>query len=152
MLLANKNAIIYGASGAIGSAVAHTFAAEGARVFLAGRTRATLEVVAEKIRASGGVADVDPVDVMDEGAVEALSRGLAAELGPLGVRVVCVNAARMPETPGLTEVYGPHADAYGITREAFEARMRTAPCASGCRRSPRSPTWPHSWRRTGPPR
>ncbi|GGJ48563.1 SDR family NAD(P)-dependent oxidoreductase [Streptomyces brasiliensis] len=219
MLLENKNAIVYGAGGSVGSAVAHTFAAEGARVFLVGRTTAALEAVAEKIQASGGVADVATVDVMDEdaveahadavvrnagsldvsfnaislpqtgiqgtrfvdlspdafdlpiatypkanfltaraagrrmtvqgsgviltitaspsrtavalmggmapawAAVEALSRGLAAELGPNGVRVVCLNAAGMPETPQLTEVYSLHADAYGISRDAFQARM-----------------------------
>lgn len=38
MLLENKNAVIYGAGGAIGGAVAREFASEGARVFLAGRT------------------------------------------------------------------------------------------------------------------
>lgn len=37
MLLANKNAIIYGGAGDLGSAVARAFAREGARVFLAGR-------------------------------------------------------------------------------------------------------------------
>jgi NAD(P)-dependent dehydrogenase (short-subunit alcohol dehydrogenase family) len=36
---------------------------------------------------------------------------------------VCLNAAGMPETTQLTEVYGLHADAYGISRDAFEARM-----------------------------
>jgi NAD(P)-dependent dehydrogenase (short-subunit alcohol dehydrogenase family) len=219
MPLENKNAIVYGASGAIGSAVAYAFAAQGARVFLTGRTGEALEAVAEKIRSAGGVADVATVDALDEDAVEAhadavvlgagsldisfnaislpqrgiqgsrivdltpeafdlpiatypkanfltaraaarrmtdqgsgviltitaspsrtavprmggmapawaaieaLSRGLAAELGPHGVRVVCLNAAGMPETPQLTEVYGLHADAYGITREAFQARM-----------------------------
>jgi NAD(P)-dependent dehydrogenase (short-subunit alcohol dehydrogenase family) len=56
-------------------------------------------------------------------AVESLSRGLAAELGPHGVRVVCLNAAGMPETPQLSEVYGLHAAAYGITRDAFQQRM-----------------------------
>lgn len=56
-------------------------------------------------------------------AVESLSRGLAAELGPHGVRVVCLNAAGMPETPQLTEVYGLHADAYDISRDAFQTRM-----------------------------
>src|SRR5919112_527478 len=39
MLLENKNAIIYGTGGSIGGAVAREFAREGARVFLAGRTR-----------------------------------------------------------------------------------------------------------------
>src|SRR5919107_3760151 len=42
MLLKNKNAIIYGAGGSIGGAVAREFAREGARVFLAGRTREKL--------------------------------------------------------------------------------------------------------------
>jgi 3-oxoacyl-[acyl-carrier protein] reductase len=37
-LLERKNAIIYSGGGAIGSAVARAFAAEGARVYLAGRT------------------------------------------------------------------------------------------------------------------
>ncbi|GIH20039.1 hypothetical protein [Rugosimonospora africana] len=39
-------------------------------------------------------------------AIESLSRGLAAELGPHGVRLVCLNAAGMPETPQLSEAYG----------------------------------------------
>jgi enoyl-[acyl-carrier-protein] reductase (NADH) len=56
-------------------------------------------------------------------AVEALSRGLAAELGPQGIRVVCLNAAGMPETPQISEVYALHADAYGISRDAFQALM-----------------------------
>jgi NAD(P)-dependent dehydrogenase (short-subunit alcohol dehydrogenase family) len=219
VLLEKKNAIVYGASGAVGSAVAHAFAAEGARVFLAGRTSAALEAVAEKIQAAGGVTDVATVDALDADAVEAhadavvqkagsldisfnlvslpqtgiqgtriadlspdgfdlpmatypkanfltaraaarrmtdqgsgviltitaspsrsalplmggmapawaaieaLSRGLAAELGPHGVRVVCLNAAGMMDTPQISEVYGLHADAYGISRDAFQARM-----------------------------
>ena len=54
MLLENKNAIIYGAAGWIGGAVARVFAREGARVFLAGRTRENLETVADDIIAAGG--------------------------------------------------------------------------------------------------
>ena len=45
MLLQNKNAVIYGAGGAIGSAVARAFAREGAKLFLTGRHRAPVEVV-----------------------------------------------------------------------------------------------------------
>jgi NAD(P)-dependent dehydrogenase (short-subunit alcohol dehydrogenase family) len=37
MLLENKNAIIYGAAGNIGSRVVRTFAGEGATIFLVGR-------------------------------------------------------------------------------------------------------------------
>jgi 3-oxoacyl-[acyl-carrier protein] reductase len=57
MLLENRNAVIYGGSGSVGGAVARAFAREGARVFLAGRTGATLDAVAEEIRSSGGAAE-----------------------------------------------------------------------------------------------
>jgi NADP-dependent 3-hydroxy acid dehydrogenase YdfG len=56
MLLENKVAVIYGAGGPIGGAVARAFAREGARVFLAGRTKAKLDKVAGEIRSNGGVA------------------------------------------------------------------------------------------------
>ncbi len=58
MLLENKNAIIYGGSGAIGRGVVKTFAREGAKVFLVGRTRATLEKAAQEVIAAGGSAEV----------------------------------------------------------------------------------------------
>jgi 3-oxoacyl-[acyl-carrier protein] reductase len=70
MLLAGKNAVIYGGGGAIGGAVARKFAAEGARVFLAGRTLAKLEAVAADIRATGGEVEVDEVDALDPRAVD----------------------------------------------------------------------------------
>ncbi|MBA3426465.1 MAG: SDR family oxidoreductase [Rubrobacter sp.] len=70
MLLENKNAVIYGAGGAIGGAVARTFASEGARVFLAGRTRESLETVADDIKVAGGQADVAVVDALDRQAVD----------------------------------------------------------------------------------
>ncbi len=57
MLLQNKNAMIYGAGGAIGGAVARAFAREGAKVFLAGRTLEKVDAVAKGISATGGVAE-----------------------------------------------------------------------------------------------
>jgi 3-oxoacyl-[acyl-carrier protein] reductase len=70
MLLNNKNAIIYGAAGSIGSAVARAFAREGARVFLTGRTLADLDKLAAEISASGGQAETASVDAFDAEAVE----------------------------------------------------------------------------------
>jgi len=70
MLLEDRNAVIYGGGGAIGGAVARAFAREGAKVFLAGRTLATLDKVAEQIRSTGGVAETAQVDALDEQAVE----------------------------------------------------------------------------------
>jgi len=64
MLLENKNAIIYGAGGAIGGAVARAFAREGARVFLSGRNAAPVEVFANDIVVSGGVAETATVDAL----------------------------------------------------------------------------------------
>src|SRR6476659_3544314 len=68
-LLENKNAVIYGAAGSIGSATARTFAREGAIVHLAGRTEATLAALAKEIAADGGRATVAVLDAFDEDAV-----------------------------------------------------------------------------------
>jgi NADP-dependent 3-hydroxy acid dehydrogenase YdfG len=70
MLLEHKKAVIYGAGGAIGSAVARAFAHEGADLFLAGRTRARVESIADEISAAGGVAEAAEVDALDEDAIE----------------------------------------------------------------------------------
>src|SRR5262244_3432709 len=62
MLLEKKNAIIYGGGGALGGGIARAFAREGATVFLAGRTRDTLDQVAADIAAAGGSAEVAVLD------------------------------------------------------------------------------------------
>jgi NAD(P)-dependent dehydrogenase (short-subunit alcohol dehydrogenase family) len=85
MLLENKNAVIYGAGGGIGGGVARTFAREGARVFLAGHTRESLEAVAADIAAAGGSAEVAVLDALDERAVEEHVRGVASEVGGIDV-------------------------------------------------------------------
>jgi NAD(P)-dependent dehydrogenase (short-subunit alcohol dehydrogenase family) len=220
MLLENKNAVIYGAGGAIGGATARAFAREGARVFLTGHHRAAVESVAQEISAAGGVAEAAEVDALDEKAVEehlkgvvqrfghvdisfnavtavpqpgvqgiplielspesftlpitaysrtnfltaraaarrmverksgviltvtaaparsgaplvggmapawaaleSLTRDLAAELGPHGVRVVCLRPAGIPETDTIGVVFGLHAAALGMSRQDFQAVM-----------------------------
>jgi 3-oxoacyl-[acyl-carrier protein] reductase len=85
MLLENKNALVYGGSGSVGGAVARAFAREGASVFLAGRTLATLEEVAEEIIASGGVAEMAQVDALDEKAVEDHADEVAEKAGSIDV-------------------------------------------------------------------
>lgn len=81
MLLENKNAVIYGAGGAIGHGVATAFAREGARVFLTGRSREKLDVLADTIAAAGGAAEVAVVDALDEQAVDEHARAVAADGG-----------------------------------------------------------------------
>jgi NAD(P)-dependent dehydrogenase (short-subunit alcohol dehydrogenase family) len=85
MLLENKNAIVYGAGGGIGGGVARTFAQEGARVFLAGRTRKTLEAVAADITSAGGKAEVAVVDALDERAVDGLVQDVVSKAGTVDV-------------------------------------------------------------------
>ncbi|TCN41641.1 NAD(P)-dependent dehydrogenase (short-subunit alcohol dehydrogenase family) [Kribbella orskensis] len=70
MLLHDKVAVIYGAGGGIGGAVARAFAAEGAKVFLTGRSLAPVEVVAKDIVSAGGSAEAAEVDALDEQAVD----------------------------------------------------------------------------------
>jgi NADP-dependent 3-hydroxy acid dehydrogenase YdfG len=65
MLLDNKTAVIHGGGGSIGGAVARASPASGARVFFAGRAQATLEDVAEAIRAAGRAVETAKVDALD---------------------------------------------------------------------------------------
>jgi len=85
MLLENKVAVIYGAGGSIGGAVARTFAREGARVFLAGRTGEKLDKVADEIRSHGGVADTAIVDALDEKAVDEYVDAVVEQAGYIDI-------------------------------------------------------------------
>ena len=217
MLLTNKNAVIYGAGGAIGGAVARAFAREGAKVFLAGDTRPPIDALAMEIAKTGGVAEAAQVDALDGQAVEqhansiiekagsidvsfnlisiphvhgkpyidlsleefaqpigafatthfltataaarhmvpaksgvilvmttpagrtastfsgafgpvcalieSFAKGLAAELGPHGVRVVCLRSSGSPEAPGVLEAMKSHARAEGKPLERFQADL-----------------------------
>lgn len=213
-LLDGKTAVIYGAAGAIGTAVAKAFAKEGASVTLTGRTLKSLESLAGEISAAGGLADVARVDALDSesvgqhlqklvaskgkldvsfnligtsvamgsrltelseerfvnaafgkvrsyfvtathaarimqkqgkgvilglttpnarlpmpnmggfsiggAAIEALCRQLALEVGPQGVRVVCLRTGGTSDNPVLQEVYAHLAKIRGTTKEAVE--------------------------------
>lgn len=68
-MLQNKNAVIYGAGGSLGGAVAKALAASGAKLFLTGRTIISVKKLADEIRASGGSAEVAQVDALDEKAI-----------------------------------------------------------------------------------
>ena len=69
-MLKGKIAVVYGAGGHIGGAVARAFAAAGAGVFLAGRTLAQLGKVADEVAAGGGTAETAEVDALDAPSVE----------------------------------------------------------------------------------
>ena len=92
-LLEEKVAVVYGGGGAIGGAVAGVFAREGARVFLAGRTRSKLDATARDIAAAGGEAHVATLDLLDESAVHAHADAVAAQAGRIDIMVNAIGIA-----------------------------------------------------------
>jgi NAD(P)-dependent dehydrogenase (short-subunit alcohol dehydrogenase family) len=224
MMLKDKVAVIYGAGGAVGGAVARAFASEGADLHLAGRNLGRVEAVANGIVGAGGSAEAAAIDALDEvaldqhlqnvvdkagrvdisfnaigipnpkarvplveldleqfslpiatytrsyfltarlaarrmvanrsgvimtitstpsrtgvpliggggpamAAVEALTRGLSAELAPYGIRVVGLRPQGMPETPRIWESFEGYAKASGMTWDQFQESLasRTHP-------------------------
>jgi NAD(P)-dependent dehydrogenase (short-subunit alcohol dehydrogenase family) len=95
MMLKDKVAVIYGAGGAIGGAVARAFASEGASVFLTGRVRAAVDVVAEDDVSAGGSAEAAEVDALDEQAVD---RHLQSVIDQAGRVDVSFNGVGIPDT------------------------------------------------------
>src|SRR5882672_8827490 len=95
MMLKNKVAVIYGAGGAIGGAVARAFAFEGAKLFLTGRLQAPVEAVAKDIVSAGGSAEAAEVDALDEQAVD---RHLQSVIDQAGRVDVSFNAIGIPDT------------------------------------------------------
>lgn len=80
-------AVVTGASGGVGRAVARRLAARGDRVALLARGEAGLSHAVEEIRARGGTAIAVPVDVADAEAVEAAAATVEEQLGPIDVWV-----------------------------------------------------------------
>jgi 3-oxoacyl-[acyl-carrier protein] reductase len=195
--LQDKIAVIFGAGGEVGAAVANAFARQGARVFLSGRTVAHVKAVADAIPDGGavaGVAEDGRIDIVFNamgpqaaeygnatstmdlpvekfllpistivasnfitaraaahhllrqgagvvvflsgtpsqgtanttaigaafGALESLTRSLAVDLSPRGVRVVCVRTMGMAETRVMHQTYELGGQAMGAPKEKIE--------------------------------
>jgi NADP-dependent 3-hydroxy acid dehydrogenase YdfG len=95
MRLKNKVAVIYGASGAIGGAVARAFAKEGAWLFLSGRRLEPIDAIAREIESAGGSADAAIVDALDEGAVDSHLKSVVEKAGRVDISF---NAIGLPNT------------------------------------------------------
>jgi NAD(P)-dependent dehydrogenase (short-subunit alcohol dehydrogenase family) len=106
MLLENRTAVIYGAGGAIGGAVARAFAREGARLFLTGRYVAKVDAVATEIVAAGGAAETARVDALDEKAVEDHLTTAVESAGGVDVSFNAIGPGPAPGRRHLTELAG----------------------------------------------
>jgi NAD(P)-dependent dehydrogenase (short-subunit alcohol dehydrogenase family) len=85
MMLKNRIAVIYGAGGAIGGAVARAFAREGSTLFLTGRRLTSVDVVARDLVAAGGSAEAAEVDALDERAVDRHLQGVIDKAGRVDI-------------------------------------------------------------------
>ena len=94
MMLKDKVAVIYGAGGGIGGAVARAFAREGANVFLTGRHFAPVEAVAKEVVSAGGSAEAAEVDALDEQAVD---KHLQSVIDQAGRADISFNAVGIPD-------------------------------------------------------
>jgi len=95
MMLKDKVAVIYGAGGAVGEAVAHAFAREGARLFLTGRNRASVDAVAKEIASVGESAQAAQVDALDEEAIDGHLQSVIDRAGRIDISF---NAVGIPNT------------------------------------------------------
>jgi NAD(P)-dependent dehydrogenase (short-subunit alcohol dehydrogenase family) len=94
MLLKNRTAVVYGAGGAVGAAVARAFAREGAQVFLTGRDRGRLDALAKEISAADGQVETAEVDALDAESVESHLDAVVSKTGTIDVSF---NAIGIPQ-------------------------------------------------------
>src|SRR5437870_5287854 len=106
-MLQGKRAVIFGAGGSIGAAVASEFAAEGAEVFLAGRTRSKVEAVAQRIGKAGHRAHAAVIDALDDAAVNTYIDSVVGDTGQIDIVFTAV---------------GPLANEYGNSKHATAAQ------------------------------
>ncbi len=97
--LEGRNAIVYGAAGEIGRAVAAAFAREGATVHLVGRGRVALDAVAAQLTTDGARAEVAVLDALDEAAVEAHVRSVRADWGSVDVSFNLISRGDVQNVP-----------------------------------------------------
>ena len=79
--------------------MARAFAREGARLFLAGRTLATLDAVAREISAAGGAAETAHVDALDKPSVEQYIAAVAKKAGGIDVSFNAIGLEDVQGTP-----------------------------------------------------
>ena len=100
--LDGKVALVTGASGGIGAAIAEAIAAAGAHVVITGRDTRALEAVEERIFAAGGSATIAPVDLADGDGIARLAAAVSARWNALDILVH--SAAVLPELMAAKDI------------------------------------------------
>jgi NAD(P)-dependent dehydrogenase (short-subunit alcohol dehydrogenase family) len=123
VLLENKNCIIYGAGGALGGAIARTFAREGANLFLCGRRREPLDALAAELPG----AEIAALDALDGAAVDEHARGVAERAGSVDVSF---NLAARGDVQGIPLVDMTADDFLRPAENGLRATFNTATAAA----------------------
>lgn len=100
--MAEKLALITGASRGIGAATAEALAAVGYHVVITARTAKDLEAVEERIHAAGGSATIAPLDLIDGESIGRLASAVAERWGKLDLMVL--NAATLGSLTPLQHI------------------------------------------------
>ena len=102
--LANRLALVTGASKGIGAATARALAAAGAHVVLTGRDVPALEAVEDAIHAVGGASTIAPVDLAESDGLARLASAIAGRWDKLDYLVI--SAAYLPALTPVTQIDG----------------------------------------------
>jgi 3-oxoacyl-[acyl-carrier protein] reductase len=129
-LLKGKCAVVFGAGGSIGAAVAKAFAAEGAEVFLAGRSKSKVEQVARQIAAAGGRSDVAAVDTLDDSAVIQYVDGIVRQAGKIDIVIDLTGPVAKEYGNGKNAVDLPVDEFMVPLQTMMKSRFITARCAA----------------------
>ncbi|MBA2780554.1 3-hydroxybutyrate dehydrogenase [Billgrantia kenyensis] len=130
MQLIDKTALITGAAGGLGRAIAERYAEEGARVAVADLDLGAAEATVEAICANGGQAMALAMDVTDEAAVNAGVERLVAEWGGLDIAIANAGIQHIASLDTLTfadwrKVMAVHLDgAFLVTSAALRQMYR----------------------------
>jgi 3-oxoacyl-[acyl-carrier protein] reductase len=126
LILQDKNAVIYAAGGSLGGAVSKALAAAGARLFLTGRNRLSVQKISDEIIKAGGVAEVDEVDAMDEKAVQLHLDGVIQKAGKIDISFNAIGVKVVQNIP-LLDIRT--ADFMGPVMGMLESQFITAKAA-----------------------
>ena len=85
--LAGKRAVVTGGGRGLGSAIAIGMAAEGAHVLVVDRNREAADDIVSQIKASGGSASAETLDISDRDAVMAFGGRMLEQYGQIDVLV-----------------------------------------------------------------
>lgn len=122
--LKGKTALVLGAGGGLGSAIAATLAREGANVALGDIDAAALAQTADAVRAAGAQALALPWDLADRSVIGARIDAIEAELGPVDILVN--NTGGPPPTPASgqdAQLWAKHFDAMVLSVIAVTDRV-----------------------------